>query len=138
MADSNVYSYERIQIVMANRLVAACTMIEYGIDTDSKQIHVLGQRDPYATIQSAATYKGKIGLMYEEYDALQDTIPAGMAITNVAPFEILGTRVDTTGRLRTDKLKKVTIKGFNKSYKGGETAHDVELELNIGGIDFNV
>lgn len=131
------YSFENIQVVMANKVVAA-ESIEFDESEDNSEIHVLGQKAPYAVISGKATYTGKIALIMDEYDALQDSIPQGQSILRIAPFNILIARLDSTERLRTDRLNKVKFKKVGKSYKAGENHAMIELEISIGGVDYNI
>jgi hypothetical protein len=131
------YSYENIQVVLANKVTAA-ESIEYDETEETSELHVLGQKSPYAVISGKSTFTGKIALVMDEYDALQDSIPQGQSILRIGPFNILVARLTPSGVLRTDRLVKVKFKKVGKTFKAGENHAMIELELSIGGIEYNV
>ncbi|MDJ1494157.1 hypothetical protein QNI19_14530 [Cytophagaceae bacterium DM2B3-1] len=135
--NGTAYSFENIQVVMANKTVAA-TNIEYDEDSEDTVIHVLGQKNPFATISGKSTFTGKITLMIDEYDSLQDSIPQGQSITKIAAFNILVARLDSNDRLRTDRLVKCKFKKVSKKFSAGENHATMELDITIGGIEPNV
>lgn len=135
--NGTTYSYENIQVVLGSKIVAA-NGIEFDETGDDSEIHVLGQKAPFATISGASKYTGKIMLLMDEYDALQDSIPKGKSLRDIAAFNILVARLDSTLTLRTDRLNKCRFKKIGKSYKANENHAIIELELTIGGIDYNI
>lgn len=135
--NGTTYSSENIQIIMGNKVVAAAG-IEYEESVETQDVHVLGQREPYATINGKGTFAGKVMLIMDEYDALQDSIPKGQSITSVSAFNIIVARLDSTLTLRKDRLNKVKVRKVPKAFKAGENAATIELEISIGSIDHNI
>ncbi len=132
------YTTENIQLVLAGKVVAGCTGIDYEETAESTPVHVLGQKDPFAVIKGRSEYQGTLMLIYDEYDAIQDSIPKGRSLVSITDFEILVTRLDANDILRTDKLKGVRFTSVKKSYKPNETAHEIELPISIREIEYNV
>lgn len=132
------FSFEDIKLSLAGKVVTGCTGVSYQEQQASEQVHVLGQAEPYATISGAKTYSGEVRLMMDEYDALQDSIPRGKSLTDIAGFEIVVLRLGANNILRTDVLRKVKFMEVNKEMSAGETFHEITLPISIAKIDYNV
>ncbi len=132
------YSYENIQVALAGKPLVGCVAIEYDLEEDSSEVHVLGSRDPHAVISGKGKYMGKITLVMDEYDALQMSIEKGRSITDIAAFEIVIARLGANDILMTDVIKKVKFNKVSKKFEAGQTADKIELPFTAGGIDYNV
>jgi hypothetical protein len=135
--NGNTYSHENIQIIVANK-TAAVVDIEYDEEGESSEVHILGQRAPYAVINGKSRFPVKLTLLVDEYDALQDSLPPGASLRSMAAVNIQVARLDRLNRLRTDRIVKFKVTKINKKYTAGEPHATIDIEGNAGDIEYNI
>ena len=132
------YSYENIQVSLGGKPLAGANAISYKESTEHTNVHVLGSSEPSDVVDGARTYEGTLTLTYDEYDSIQDSIPKGVSVTQLAAFEITVTRLGAGNVLRTDVVKRVRFKELEKSFTAGEVSSTIEMPFTAVGIDYNV
>lgn len=135
--NGKLYSYENIQVALGGKMLTGATDVDYTQQGETTELHVLGSAQPAALIEGKRTTSGSITLTYNEYDALQDSIPTGKSLLDIAAFEIVITRLGHNDTLRTDVIKKVRFEQVAKSYRAGESVATLRLPFRATNIEFN-
>ena len=140
MINGREYSWENINVVLPgkNQPVDGIKAIEYTVERDHAEVYGRGS-EPVAISSGQKKFSGSMELLQSEVEALQETLPPGKDLTDLAPFTVvLSYDPDDGGTVKTDRLEYVRIKSINKGGKSGDKELPSKCDLAIGKIRFNV
>lgn len=131
-----ITGWNNITLNLLGRDIEGVTEIEYD-DTVKKGNEYGSGRYPMGQSQGNYEPKGSITLFSEEMVALQSSLPPGIRIQDIPPFEI-NLVYDLNGVIVRDVLRNASFMNAGKSAKQGDGKIVHKLELLISHIDWKV
>lgn len=135
--NGELYSWANIRVNLLGRNLVGIKGIEYDDSDEIKGVKGRGSKD-IGFVQGNYQAKGKLILEMSEAEGLNASLPRGMRLQQIPPFDIPVVYRNDDQRLITHVLKNCKIMKQNRSSKAGEVKElEAELELYIGEIDWN-
>ena len=132
------YSYEDISTVFAGKLLTGFTAVKYKVKKDHKNIYGKGAK-PVAMGRGKKEYDGSsVTVLQSELEAIQAQLPDGKDLTDLAPFTLTVSYAPEGGKITTDTLLFCRVMDYEKGMKSGDGNMEIELQLMVGDIKYNV
>lgn len=121
---------------MMGRDVVGIASLEY---TDNvSDDNIMGQGDmPIGFGQGNYEAKFAIELYVEEMNAIQQMLPPGMRVSDIAPFDVM-VEYNLNGKKMKDRVRNVRILGRGKAVKQGDKSIIEKPPTNLSHIDWNI
>lgn len=131
-----IVGWSDITLIIFGRPMEAITEISYTDEVKKENEYGAGG---YPMGQSRGNYEAKasISIYSEELLAIQNSIPAGMRIQDIAPFPIV-VMYDLNGVIRKDIINNASFMNNGKEVKQGDGKIVTKLDLLISHVDWNV
>ncbi len=135
LINGKAYEWSDISLVIMGVPIAGITAIEYEETQEMQDNYGAGN---YAVSRGYGQIKfsGRITLHAEEVEALRQIAPNGR-LQAIPEFDIIVAYLPETGNIVTHKLEMVRFKNNARSTKAGDMTIEVQLELQIGNINWN-
>lgn len=135
--NGELYSWANIRVNLLGRNVVGIKGIDYDDSDEIKGVKGRGSKD-VGFVQGNYQAAGKIMLEMSEVESLNASLPRGMRIQQIKPFDIVVAYRNDDQRLVTHVLKNCKFMKQGRSGKAGEVKEfEVELALYISEIDWN-
>ncbi len=133
------YSWEDIKVILPGSPLPqdAVTAIEFESSKAHENIYGAGAR-PVAMGRGKEEFTGKITVLQSLFEAMQAAVPSGKNLTHIAPFQVTVAFAPEGGVTTTHQLIGCRIKKIPISFKTGDANAEVELELAIFNINYNI
>lgn len=135
---SNHYAYHNIHVALGGKMTAGAVQLEVSQELDAFEVHVQGTATPATLLQGPQLVYGVITLTYNEYDALQASIPNGKSLLDMEPINMVITRMGANQQLKTDLVTKLRFERVQKSYKAGKAVATLDLNFAAEDVRHNV
>lgn len=132
-----LYSWSDINVILLGRLLGGILGIDYDDSQDTKPVYGRGKR---AVGRVSGNYKANASITLEmsEVEALNQSVPKGQTIYDIAPFDIPVVFVNPEQMLVTHILKGCVFLSQNRGSKAGDVKEiEVKLPLYVTEIDWN-
>ncbi|MCD8266395.1 MAG: hypothetical protein LUC33_04490, partial [Prevotellaceae bacterium] len=110
--------------------------IEYKDEQEVENKYGAG-RYPVGRAKGRITPSAKITMYQEEVESLQRQSVNGR-LQDIAPFDVIVTYIPDSGIVSTDKIRNCQFKDNGRTWKEGDTAPEIELELLPSHIEWNM
>ena len=139
MINGNEYAWEDVQVILPGKAtpVEGIVAIEYEESKDHTEVYGRGSK-PVALGRGKTSFNGSMTLNQSEFEALQQSLPFGKSVTQLAPFNVTVAYAPEGGIATVDQLIAVRIKKFKKGMKNGDGNMEVVCDLAIGDIKYSV
>lgn len=129
--------WNNITTNMMARDLEGITSLKYDDDLPKENIRGAG-RMPIGRGEGNYEANCSIGLLKEEVDALQRSLPPGKRIQDIAPFDITAQYELPDGRIMTDRIRNCEFTNRGVDVKNGDMSISTEYKLIVSHIDWNV
>jgi len=121
MINGNEYAWEDLQVIIEGKSspIEGITAIEYETSKDHSNIYGRGD-EPVAMGRGKKEFSGKMVLLQSEFEAMQQGLPKGKDVTDLAAFGITVAYAPAGGIAVVDQLNYVRIKKFKKGLATGD------------------
>jgi len=128
--------WNRITLRLFGRDVVGIRKVMYKDETEIESEYGAGK---YPVGESEGNYKAEaeIELTLEEVIALQDALPRGQRLQDIAPFPIT-VAYEYQNRVRTDIINNCRFTGRSIDVKQGDKSIAAAYKLKVSHIDWNV
>jgi hypothetical protein len=135
--NGELYGWSNIRVNLLGRNLVGIKGIDYDDSDEIKGVKGRGSKD-IGFVQGNYQAAGKLTLEMSEVESLNASLPRGMRIQEIRPFDIVVAYRNDDQRLVTHVLKNCKIMKQNRTAKAGEVKElEVDLPLYIGEIDWN-
>lgn len=131
-----ITGWNKITLTIFGRDVEAITELSYTDEQEKENEYGAGK---FPIGQSEGNYKatGSITLYSEEIVAMQRSIPKGMRIQDIPPFDV-PVEYEYNGTLIKDVLRNVSFKNNGREPKQGDGKITHKMDLLVSHIDWNI
>lgn len=136
LINGQAYAWSSIQVNIAGVDIIGITAISYSDTQEIEPVYGVGDK-PIAVGMGPITYEGSITLLAEEVDRMQVVAPNGR-LQELPFFDIIVSYDNGLGNLKVHRLQACRFKANSRESAQGDTMIEVELELFIGDIKWNV
>jgi len=136
LINGQAYGWSSIQVNIAGVDIIGITSISYSDTQDVEPVYGVGS-NPIAVGMGPITYEGSITLLAEELDLIEAAAPNGR-IQELPLFDVIVSFDNAAGNLKVHRLQACKFKNNSRESSQGDTSIEVELELFIGQVKFNV
>ncbi len=139
MINNFEYAWEDIKVILPGSSLPsdAVTAIEYNSDKEHTNIYGAGAV-PVAMGRGKKEFTGKVTVLQSLLEAMQRSMSAGKDLTDLTPFNITVSYAPEGGVATTDQLVGCRFKKIPKSMKAGDPNQEIEMDLAIFKINYNV
>ncbi|MFN4124138.1 MAG: hypothetical protein ACK4GL_12640 [Flavobacteriales bacterium] len=132
------HSWGSIKLNILGRLVTGFTAISYE-DSQEKENVYGGSNYPVSRGKGKYEAKASITLLKYEVDALQAALPPGKGLQDIPAFDIPVVYIpEGQDGLVTNVIRNAEFMSNKREWKSGDAFTEVELELIVSHIDWNV
>lgn len=132
LVNGTAYSWSQITTNILGVPVAGITSVSYDENQEMVDNFGAGNR-PVSRGYGRIETEGSITLHMEEVEALQDAVVSGR-LQDIPEFDVVVAFIPEGGIVRTHTLKNCRFKNNAREISEGDTAVEVELELQIAQI----
>jgi hypothetical protein len=128
--------WNSITVNMMGRDVEGITAVKYGDEVEKENAYGAGGY-PIGRGSGNYTATASITLKKEEVIAIQRSLPPGIRLTDIAPFDIT-VQYDYQTVKYTDRIRNCEFTGNSVEVAQNDKTIDTEFELIVSHIDWNV
>lgn len=133
------HSWASIEITLFNRLITGITEIKYEKEREYEDQYGAGDQPVHRGIGNTKYTGASIKLYKYEIDAIEEELPAGKDITDIAPFSIkVVFRPEGSDKIRVETLKNVQITKRGFASKQGDKMIEIEVPIIYAGLKVGV
>lgn len=129
MINGTEYAFEDVKISLLGRSLRGFVSFSYGANKNYTNIHGRGNVPIKRGRGKKDAEPARLTILQSEFEALQAAIPAGLDVTNLAPFNIVVAYAPTGGQLTTDVVPYCQIQRYTKGMSTDDGNMTIELEM---------
>lgn len=131
-----VAGWNSVTTTMLGRDLEGITELEYNDSVSKENVYGAGAF-PIGRGHGNYEAKASITLLKEEAIALQQSLPPGKRLTDIAPFDIVAS-YEYGGLIYKDRIRNVEFTGNSVAVKQNDKQIATKYELIVTHIDWNV
>ncbi len=129
--------WNSLTVNMLGRDLEGISELKYSDETKKESVYGAGNK-PIGWGEGNYAATATLTLLELEVSALQQSLPPGENIQDIAPFDIVAEYVSPTGFIMKDRLRNCVFKNNGRELKNDEGSITIELELLLSHIEWNV
>lgn len=129
--------WNSVTVNLLGRDLEGITAVSYD-DTVSKANAYGSGKMPVGRTEGNYEAKASLDLLKEEVDGIQQSLPPGGRVQDIAPFDILVEYARKDGKLQTDIIRNAEFTNKAIEVKNGDGSISMKMELIVSHIDWNV
>ncbi len=129
------HSWASIRAEILGRTVTGITAVSY--EDKQEKVNNYGA-GPYPVSRGLGNYEATatVTLHAYEVEAIEASLPPGMRIQDIGPFDIVVTYLNKSNQVTTHTLRNVEFTNNKRDLSQGDTVIEVECELILSHIEW--
>ena len=128
--------WNSITVNMMGRDVEGISSVKYDDDVAKENVYGAGKY-PVGRGEGNYTPAASLGILKEEIDALQLSLPPGRRLQDIEPFDVTVQYEYKDGRIITDRIRNCEFTNRGVDVKNGDGSISTEYTLIVSHIEWN-